>query len=79
MQVTQETGVRSLNWKDPLEEEMGTHSSTPAWKTPWTEDSGRYSPQGLRESDTTEQACTHAGGDGYSRGSLISIKTWTWE
>ena len=33
--------VWSLDWKDPLEEEMATHSSIPAWKIPWTEESGR--------------------------------------
>ena len=27
MQVTQETRVWSLDWEDPLEEEMATHSS----------------------------------------------------
>ena len=31
----QETWVRSLGWKDPLEKEMATHSSTLAWKIPW--------------------------------------------
>ena len=34
-----ETGVRSLGWEDPLEKEMTTHSSTLAWKIPWTEES----------------------------------------
>ena len=29
--------VRSLGWEDPLEDEMATHSSILAWKTPWTE------------------------------------------
>ena len=33
-----ETRVRSLGWEDPLEKEMATHSSTLAWKIPWTED-----------------------------------------
>ena len=28
----QETWVQSLGWKDPLEEEMATHSSIVAWK-----------------------------------------------
>ena len=28
------TGVRSLDWEDPLEWEMGTCSSILAWKTP---------------------------------------------
>ena len=29
----QETRVRSQDWEDPLEKEMATQSSTPAWKT----------------------------------------------
>ena len=33
-----ETWVRSLGWEDPLEKEMATHSSTLAWKIPWTEE-----------------------------------------
>ena len=35
-----ETQVRSLGWEDSLEKEMATHSSTVAWKTPWTEEPG---------------------------------------
>ena len=31
-----ETWVRSLGWEDPLEEEMTTHSSIPAWRISWT-------------------------------------------
>ena len=30
----------SLGWEDPLEKEMATHSSIPAWKSPWTEKPG---------------------------------------
>ena len=37
----QETWVRSLSQEDPLEKEMATHSSTLAWKIPWTEEPGR--------------------------------------
>ena len=36
----QETLVGSLGPEDPLEEEMATHSSIPAWSIPWTEESG---------------------------------------
>ena len=36
-----ETQVRSLGWEDPLEKEMAPHSSTLAWKIPWTEEPGR--------------------------------------
>jgi len=54
MQQLQETRVRSLDWEDPLEEEMATHSSILAWKIPWTEDpGGGYSPWGHRELDMT--------------------------
>ena len=34
---------------------MATHSSTLAWKIPWTEEPGRLSPWGRTESDTTEE------------------------
>ena len=36
-----ETRVQSLGWEDPLENEMATHSSTLAWKIPWTEEPGQ--------------------------------------
>ena len=50
----QETLVRSLGQEDPLEEKMATHSSILAWRIPWTEESGGYSPCGREESDMTE-------------------------
>ena len=37
----QERQVPSLVQEDPLEKEMATHSSIPAWETPWTEEPGR--------------------------------------
>ena len=43
-----ETQVWSLSWEDPLEKEMATHSSTLAWKIPWTEDPGRLQSMGLQ-------------------------------
>ena len=46
VQEVQETWVRSLGWKDPLEEEMATHSSILAWKTPWTKELGRLKSVG---------------------------------
>ena len=36
-----ETWVRSLGWEDNLEKAMATHSSSLAWKIPWTEELGR--------------------------------------
>ena len=43
-----ETRVQSLGWEDPLEKEMAIHSSTIAWKIPWTEEPGRLQPMGLQ-------------------------------
>ena len=36
----QETRVPSLAGENPLEEEMVTHFSSLAWRTPWTEEPG---------------------------------------
>ena len=42
----QEMQVQSLGWEDPLKKEMATHSSTLAWKIPWTEEPGRLQYMG---------------------------------
>ena len=55
MQATQETQVQSLGWKDPLEEEMATHSSILAWEIPCAEEPGGSRSMGS-QSDTT--GCT---------------------
>ena len=44
----QETQIRSLSLEDPLETEMVTHSSTLAWRIPWTEKPGRLPSMGLQ-------------------------------
>ena len=62
-----ETWGQSLGWEDPLEEGMATHSNILAWRTPWTEEPGSYSPWGRKESDSTEHSrtlrglCSHPG------------------
>ena len=43
-----ETWVGSLGLEDPLEKAMATHSSTLAWKTPWTEEPGRLQSMALQ-------------------------------
>ena len=48
----QETQVQSLGHKDPLEEEMATHSSILSRIIPWTEDTG--GPWSCKELDMTE-------------------------
>ena len=53
----QEMQIQSLGQEDPLEEEMTTHSSIPAWEN--SMDRGQrslvsYSLRGHKESDMTE-------------------------
>ena len=47
----QETWVQSLGWEDPLEKGKAAHSSTLAWRSPWTV----HSSWGCKESDPTAQ------------------------
>ena len=59
----QETWVRSLGQKDPLEEGTATYCSFLAWRIPWTEEPGGAAVHGVAESSmngTTWHACTHA-------------------
>ena len=37
---------QSLNWEDPLEKGMATHSSILAWRIPWTGEPGRLLSMG---------------------------------
>ena len=48
LSTVQETQVQSLGWEDPLEKEMAIHSSSIAWKIPWTEEPGRLQSMGLQ-------------------------------
>ena len=41
-----ETWVQPLGREDPLEKEMETHSSTLAWRIPWTEEPDRLQSMG---------------------------------
>ena len=38
--------MRSLDWEDPLEKGMATHSSILAWKSPWAEEPGGLQSMG---------------------------------
>ena len=44
--VMWETQVRYLGQEDPLEKAVAPHSSTLAWKIPWTEEPGRLQSMG---------------------------------
>ena len=50
----QETGVQSLDWEDPLEEGMATHSSILAWRIPWAEEPGGLQSNSRKELYMTE-------------------------
>ena len=41
-----ETPVRLLDWEDPLEKGMETHSSILTWEIPWTEEPGGLQSMG---------------------------------
>ena len=62
--------IRSLDHEDPLEEEMATHSSIPAWEIPWAKEPGRLQSMGSQKDPhdlDTEHALTERGG-----------KVWLW-
>ena len=48
LHAVQETIVRSLGQKDPLEKEMTIHSTVFAWRIPWTEERGGLQSMGHR-------------------------------
>ena len=48
MPAMKDARVQSLGSKDLLEKGMATHSSILAWRTPWTEESGRLQSIGLQ-------------------------------
>ena len=42
----QEIQVQLLDWEDPLEKEMATHSSILAWEILWTKEPGELQSMG---------------------------------
>ena len=59
MQESQEMQVPSLGWDNLPEKEMATHSSSVAWKIPWTEKPGGLQSKGLQRTEhdwVTKQA-----------------------
>ena len=44
--ATQEMQVQSLDWEEPLEEEMATCSGILAWRIPWIEETGGLQSMG---------------------------------
>ena len=52
MPAVWETLVRVPGWEDPLEKGTATHSIIPAWRIPWTVESGKLLSMGSPKSQT---------------------------
>ena len=50
--VMQETWIQSLDWEDPLEKGMATHSSILAWRIPLDREAWQATVHGLTKSQT---------------------------
>ena len=50
--------VQSLGQKDPLEEEMATHSSSLAWRNPWTKEPGGRQSMGSQSQTQLSNSTT---------------------
>ena len=57
----QKTWIRSLDWEDPLEEVMATHSSILAWRIPLNRRAWQATVHGVADSDMTERLSTAHG------------------
>ena len=56
--AVRETWIRFLGQEDPQEKEMATHSSIPAWETPWWEEPGRLQSLGVEAGRSRESIKT---------------------
>ena len=58
--ATRETPAQALDWEDPLEKEMATHSNTLAWRTPRTQETGGLQSMGSQsQTRRLKQLSTH--------------------
>ena len=57
LSTMRKTRVRSLGREYPLEKEMAIHSSTIAWKIPWTEEPGRLQSMGSQRVGHVSSVC----------------------
>ena len=57
--IMQKTRLPSLDWEDPLEKGMATHSSIFAWRIPWAEEPGGLQSMGLQRVGLNWATNTH--------------------
>ena len=55
-----ETWVQYLGWKDALEKEVATYSSSLAWRIPWTEEPGRLQSIGSQSQKSLNDEHFHS-------------------
>ena len=67
--------IRSLGREDPLEEDMATHSSILAWRTPWIEEPSRLQSMGLQSQTRWKWLSMHS--HTYSANGSTSIHLYT--
>ena len=70
--LMQETWVQYLDWENPLEKGMATHSSIFAWIIPWTEEPGGLQSMGQKELDMIEWLTVSL-----SRLSAVVVMKWS--
>ena len=68
--------VWPLSWEDPLEKEMATHSSTLAWRIPWTEEPGGLQFMGLQRVSCDRSNFTHTHTVGYTHTHTHTHTPW---
>ena len=51
----QEKQVQPVGWGDPLEKEVATHPTIPAWEIPWTEEPGGLQSMGSHDLANEQQ------------------------
>ena len=74
-----EIRVGFLGWEDPLEKQMAIHSSTLAWKIPWTEEPERLqSMESQRVGHNWATSLHYCYFLAHPSGGFVCINKWMW-
>ena len=68
-----ETRLRFLGREDPLEKEMAVHSSTLAWKIPWTEEPDGLQSMGSQRVGYDRATSLHFLDEGHRRKAIVAL------
>ena len=72
----QEMQFQPLGQKDPLQKEMATHSSIPAWEIPWTEQPGGLQSMGSQIETIKQPTPVFLPGEFHEQRSLEGYSPW---